>query len=106
MTSIKLAAAAVACGVAALSQGGPAEARIMCDGNYQNVRGQPVQTLYCQEQELARVARLFGWKITASEIRYSESKKAQVCRAIGFDNRVSQVCGPYQPFGGDNRFTR
>ena len=40
------------------------------------------------------------------EIRYSESKKAQVCRAIGFDNRVQEVCAPYQSFGGDGRFTR
>jgi hypothetical protein len=107
MTRIKLAAAAaLACGIAAVSQSGPAEARIRCDGNFQLVRGQPVSTLYCQEQELARVARAFGWRISVSEIRHSDSKKAQVCRAIGFDNRVSQICGPYQPFGGDSRFSR
>jgi hypothetical protein len=69
------------------------------------VRGyQPVSTLYCQEQQLARVARMFGWRVSVSEIRYSESKKAQVCRAIGFDNRVREVCSAYQPFGGSNRF--
>jgi hypothetical protein len=49
---------------------------------------------------------MFGWRVSATDIRYSESKKAQVCRAIGFDNRVSQVCAPYQPGGGDNRFSR
>jgi hypothetical protein len=107
MTRIKLAAAALACGIAAVvSQSGPADARIRCDGNFQIVRGQPVSTLYCQEQELARVARTFGWRVSVSEIRYSESRKAQVCRAIGFDNRVQQICAPYQAFGGDGRFTR
>jgi hypothetical protein len=106
MTRMKIAAAAaLASGLVALAHG-DAEARIQCDGNFQIVRGQPVSTLYCQEQELARVARTFGWRVSASEIRYSESKKAQVCRAIGFDNRVREVCAPYQDFGGGNRFSR
>ena len=55
---------------------------------------------------LARVARKYGWRVSASEIRYSESKKADVCRAIGFDNRVREICGPHQPFGGGSRFNR
>ncbi|MFZ1105207.1 MAG: hypothetical protein WAN86_20540 [Hyphomicrobiaceae bacterium] len=106
MTRMKIAAAAaLASGLLALAQGG-AEARIRCDGNFQIVRGQPVSTLYCQERELARVARKFGWRVSVNEIRYSESTKAQVCRAIGFDNRVQEVCSPYQPFGGSNRFNR
>jgi hypothetical protein len=99
------AAAALASGLVVLGQGG-AEARIQCDGNFQIVRGQPVSTLYCQERELARVARTFGWRVSVNEIRHSESKKAQVCRAIGFDNRVREVCDPYQAFGGNNRFNR
>jgi hypothetical protein len=99
------AAAALASGIFALAYNG-AEARIVCDGNFQIVRGQPVSTPYCREQNLARVARTFGWRVSADEIRYSESTKAQVCRAIGFDNRVMEICSPYQPFGGDNRFHR
>jgi hypothetical protein len=106
MTAMKIAAAAaLASGLVALAQDG-AEARIACDGNFQIVRGQPVSTLYCQEQNLARVARTFGWRVSVSQIRSSESKKAEVCRAIGFDNRVRDVCGAYQPFGGSNRFNR
>jgi hypothetical protein len=99
------AAAALASGLFAFAQGG-AEARIVCDGNFQIVRGRPVSTLYCQERELARVARLFGWRVSVAAIRDSESTKAQVCRAIGFDNRVREVCSGYQPFGGGNRFTQ
>jgi hypothetical protein len=107
MSRMKIAAAAaLASGVFALAYNA-AEARILCDGNFQIVRGQPVSTLYCKEQNLARVARMFGWRVSVDEVRYSESKKAQVCRAIGFDNRVTEICGPYMPFGGDSsRFTR
>ena len=45
-----------------------------------------------------------GWKVSDDAIRYSESTKAQVCRAIGFDNRVQEVCAPYNPSGGDSKF--
>jgi hypothetical protein len=50
------------------------------------------------------VARSFGWHVTDQAVRYSESTKAQVCRAIGFDNRVQEVCAPYRNDGGDGRF--
>jgi hypothetical protein len=39
-------------------------------------------------------------------MRYSETTKAQVCRAIGFDNRVQETCAPYGVTGGDSRFPR
>jgi hypothetical protein len=88
-----------------LAQGG-ADARILCDGNFQNVAGTAVATPYCREMNLARVARTYGWKVSDEAIRYSESTKAQVCRAIGYDNRVQEICAPYRSDGGDSRFTR
>jgi hypothetical protein len=106
MTRLKIAAAAVfASGLLALAHGA-AEARIVCDGNFQSVNGLPVSTPYCRESNLARVAHNYGWRISVEEVRYSESKKAQLCRAIGFDNRVQEICAPYQPFGGDGKFNR
>jgi hypothetical protein len=100
MTHRKIIASAIlGSGLLALTHGG-AEAAIQCDGNYQNVSGQPVSTLYCREMNLAHVARSFGWHVSVDQIRYSESTKAQVCRAIGFDNRVQEVCAPYRPDGG------
>jgi len=100
MTHRKIIASAIlGAGLLALAPGG-AEAAIQCDGNYQNVSGQPVSTLYCREMNLAHVARSFGWQVTAEKIRSSESTKAQVCRAIGFDNRVQEVCAPYRSDGG------
>lgn len=104
MTHRKIIASAIlGAGLLALAPGG-AEAAIQCAGNFQLVRGQPVSTLYCQEMNLAHVARGYGWRITADAIRYSESTKAQLCRAIGFDNRVQEVCAPYRSDGGDSRF--
>jgi hypothetical protein len=76
---------------------GGAEARIVCDGNFQVTKSGPVSTLYCQEQNLARVARGYGFHVTEQEIRASESAKAQVCSAIGNDNRVFSICAPYLP---------
>jgi hypothetical protein len=106
MTRYKIAAAvALASGLLVLAQGG-AQARIVCDGNYQNVNGLAVATPYCREANLAQVARTYGWRISLYEVRNSESKKAQLCRAIGYDNRVQEICAPYQPYGGDSRFSR
>ena len=100
-----LASLALASGLIVLAQPG-AEARIVCDGNFQIVNGLPVSTPYCREMTLARVARTYGWRVSDDAIRYSESTKAQVCRAIGYDNRVQEVCSPYRYDGGDNRFNR
>src|SRR5262245_52215886 len=98
-----LASVAVSSGLLLLAPGG-ADARIVCEGNFQIVNGLPVSTPYCRERVLADVARSYGWRVTDQEVRYSESTKAQVCRAIGFDNRVREVCAPYQPDGGNGRF--
>jgi hypothetical protein len=105
MTHRKIIASAVlGAGLLALAHGG-AEAAIQCDGNFQNVRGQPVATLYCREWNLAQVARTFGWRVSAETIRYNESVKAQVCRAIGFDLRVQEVCAPFSTDSGGQRYT-
>jgi hypothetical protein len=98
-----LASAVLASGLLMLGQGG-AQAAIVCDGNFQIVNGLPVGTPYCRDMNLARVARTYGWRVTDEAIRYSESTKAQVCRAIGHDNRVQDVCAPFRNDGGDGRF--
>lgn len=101
MTHSKIVASAVlACGLLLLAQGG-AQAAIDCDGDYQIVNGRPVSTPYCRDVNLARVARSYGWRVSVQSIRYSESTKAQVCRAIGHDNRVADACAPYRHDGGD-----
>jgi hypothetical protein len=97
-----LASALLASGTLMLAHG-DAQAAIRCNGNYQLVDGRPVETGYCREWNLASVARTYGWRITFEAIRNDESKKAQVCRAIGFDNRVEQICAPFLNDGRGGR---
>jgi hypothetical protein len=107
MPSFKMAIAAVlASGALMLMLVQSHAERIVCDGNYQVVNGQALATPYCRDLNLAHVARSYGWTVTDEAIRYSESTKAQACRAIGFDNRVQEVCAPYGINGGGDRFPR
>lgn len=99
-----LACIVLASGVLALAQGS-AEAAIVCDDNFQVVNGFPVGTPYCREVNLARVARGYGMQVSDQAIHYSESVRAQVCHAIGYDNRVQQICEPYL-YNGGGRFPR
>jgi len=103
MTFREIATAAlVAPSLLVLAQGS-AQSAILCDGNFQVVNGLPISTPYCREINLARVARSYGWRVSDQEIRHSESTKAQVCRAIGHDNRVFEICSPYRGSTGSRR---
>jgi hypothetical protein len=98
-----IGSAVLGTGLLLLANGG-AEARILCDGNYQIVNGYPVSTPYCRDRYLGYVARTYyGWSISDEAIRYSESMKAQLCRAIGYDNRVQEACAPYRLDGSNRR---
>ena len=84
-----------------LVQPAQSQSRIICEGNFQIVLGLSVSTPYCREQNLAQVARGYGIPVSAEAIRRSESVKGDVCRTIGYDNRVREVCSPYRNDGGD-----
>lgn len=74
-----------------------ADARIRCNGAYQIVRGQgEVATPYCQDEYLAQVARGYGIRVSGAAIRRSTSRKERVCRAIGHDGRVFDICVNYR----------
>jgi hypothetical protein len=86
--------AAALCGTLALAAT-PAAA-INCDGNTQVQRsGERIITPYCQDNHLATVARQYGVRTTAREMRWSPGEKAKVCRFIGEDNRVRDTCAQY-----------
>jgi hypothetical protein len=99
MHSKLIASVALASGLLVLAQGS-AEARIVCDGNFQIVNGLPVSTPYCRDATLTQVAHSYGLRVSFEAIRYSESTKAHVCRTVGHDNRVQEVCAPYRNEGG------
>lgn len=78
-----------------------AEARIRCNGPWQIVPGAgEISTPYCEDANLARVARTYGIRVTAAEIRTNNATKSNVCRMIGYDNRVTGACHYY---GSDGR---
>ena len=77
-----------------------ADARILCDGNYQIIKGQPHATPYCQDENLAQVARSYGLRVSGSAMRNSPGEKQRVCAFLGTDIRVREACHGY---GQDNR---
>jgi hypothetical protein len=94
---------AAACFLGAFAVAGPASA-IECEGNVQvQNNGNRIVTPYCQDGYLAIVARQYGMRVSAREIRYNPSEKERVCRFIGEDNRVRDTCQQYRMF---DRFRR
>ena len=90
--------AAAFCGLLATGAATPAAA-ITCDGNVQVQRsGERIVTPYCQDSYLAQVAREYGSRVSAREMRWNPSEKAKVCRFIGEDNRVRDTCAPYRDY--------
>lgn len=76
---------------------GKSQARIKCSGEFQVVRGQGhIATPYCEDEYLARVARGYGIRVSGAAIRRSPSRKQTVCRAIGHDGRISEICHNYR----------
>ena len=57
----------VVAAVFAVSLAAPASARIQCQGNFQVTKYGLLATPYCQELEIARVARSYGANVTDAE---------------------------------------
>ncbi len=71
-------------------------AKIVCQGAFQIVDGQPIATPYCEDNNVAAVAREYGIHVSAREVRSNPGTKARVCRFIGHDNRVRSACAGYR----------
>jgi hypothetical protein len=100
MTSTYLPKLLFAAALSAAVLPGAASARIRCDGGFQIVEGQRIATPYCRDENLARVARGYGMRVSGDAMRHSESQKLQVCRFIGHDTRVREACLNYRDEGG------
>jgi hypothetical protein len=95
--------AALAAGLMA-AQTLPAAA-IECDGNFQIMRnGGRIATPYCQDTNVARVAREYGMRVSAEAVRQNPSVKERVCRFAGDDLRIRDACIGYRNEGGRQRF--
>ena len=91
---LRLAAIGVAIGSAALAT---QAAAIECQNGFQRVQGSYLATPYCQDALLATVARQFGMKVSAYEIRENPNYKRHVCRLVGRDIRVQETCMEVNP---------
>ena len=92
-----------ACTVAMISVAAPASA-IECVNGDQRVRGALIATPYCQEEQLAAVARGYGFKASADAIRNNPHVKRDICRFVGRDIRVQTTCSDSSGSGRGGRF--
>ena len=71
---------------------GPAEAKIVCNENFQVGNGSEISTPYCRDQNLARIARRSGFAVSDGEIRNSPYKKREICRYLNSNIEVQTAC--------------
>jgi hypothetical protein len=72
-------------------------AKAKCKGIFQITKNGLISTPYCQDQEIARVARSYGWRVTATQVRNDPLKKVYICQVLGNDTRLKGACGAYAP---------
>ena len=94
LTGIEMLAAVV---VLAVSLTSPAAARIECRGNFQVTKYGLISTPYCEEEQIARVARSYGARVTGAEVRNNPLKKVYLCQVYGYDTRLKGSCAGYAP---------
>jgi hypothetical protein len=74
-----------------------AEARIECRGNFQMTKYGPIATPYCEEEQIAFVARSYGSRVTAAQVHNDPLTKVYLCQTIGYDSRLKGSCAGYGP---------
>ena len=75
----------------------PAAARIECRGNFQVTKYGLISTPYCEEEQIARVARSYGERVTGAQVRNNALKKVYLCQVYGYDTRLKGSCAGYAP---------
>jgi hypothetical protein len=91
------AATLAAAAVLAISLASPAAARIECRGNFQVSKYGLIATPYCEEEQIAYVARSYGQNVSGSQVRRDPLLKVYLCQTIGYDNRLKGSCAGYGP---------
>lgn len=89
--------ACAALGAATLAVPDRAVARIQCRGNFQMSKYGPIATPYCEEEQIAIVARSYGMKVTGAQVHNDPLKKVYLCQTIGDDVRLKGSCAGYGP---------
>jgi hypothetical protein len=73
----------------------PAAARIECRDNFQVTKHGLTSTPYCEERQITRVARSYGFAVTDAEVRNNPNTKVYLCQVIGNDVRLKGSCAGY-----------
>jgi hypothetical protein len=81
----------------AIASPDPAAARIQCHGNFQITQYGPIATPYCEEEQIAVVARSYGSKVSAADVHHDPLTKVYLCQTIGADVRMKGSCAGYSP---------
>ncbi len=103
--SVLAAASAILAAGLATFAAPQAEAKIRCDGAYQIIKGHgQIATPYCGDNYLGQVARGYGIRVSNSEIRNNPNRKAEICRHIGHDIRVQDICAGLRDDNGGRGF--
>jgi hypothetical protein len=80
-----------------LAAASPAAAKIECRGNFQVTKYGLISTPYCEEEQIARVARSYGVNVTGAEVRNNALTKVYLCQVYGYDTRLKGSCAGYAP---------
>jgi hypothetical protein len=81
--------------IAMLSAAGTAtvaDAAILCKDGFQNSGGNWIATPYCNDAELARVARKHGVRVSDAEIRANPARKYEICRLLSGSQSAREYC--------------
>ena len=68
-----------------------------CRGNFQMTKYGPIATPYCEEEQIAFVARSYGQSVTGAQVRKNPLMKVYLCQTLGYDSRLKGSCAGYGP---------
>ena len=72
--------------------------KLNCKGPYQLVAGNYIASPPCQDRYIARVARQYGYKVSAKDLANRPSLKISICVNLSHDTRIRNHC-PYSHNG-------
>jgi hypothetical protein len=68
------------------------EAAIVCKDGFQRSGGGWISTPYCNDAELARVARKHGVRVSDAEMRANPARKYEICRFLSGSLAARDYC--------------
>ena len=68
--------------------------KLKCKGPYQIINGNLLATPPCEDRYIAKIARSYGYRVTAKQIGNGNTK-ALICTNLSHDTRIRPHCGAY-----------